>query len=248
MELKGKVGLITGGGTGLGREIALQLAKEGMDLAINYSRSKEEAEQTVADLQELGVKAQAIQADVADTAQIKWMVSQVDSSFGRLDLLINNAGTTRFVPMKNIEELTEDDWDRLYNINVKGAFFTAQAAANLMRRNGGGHIINTTSIAGVRPQGSSMPYCVSKAGLIHLTRCLAVALAPEIQVNGVAPGLLLTRWGQKFGPEQVKQLADRALLKHVTELEDCAALFVNLAKNGSITGQNIVVDAGLTYA
>jgi 3-oxoacyl-[acyl-carrier protein] reductase len=248
MELRGKVGLITGGGTGLGREIALQLAKEGMDLAINYSRSKAEAEQTVADLQELGVKAQAIQADVADTAQVKWMVSQVDSSFGRLDLLINNAGTTRFVPMKNIEELTEEDWDRLYNTNVKGAFFTAQAAANLMRRNGGGHIINTTSIAGVRPQGSSMPYCVSKAGLIHLTRCLAVALAPEIQVNGVAPGLLLTRWGEKFGPEQIKQLADRALLKRVTELEDCAALFVNLAKNGSITGQNIVLDAGLTLA
>src|SRR3954467_522891 len=113
MELKGKVGLITGGGTGLGREIALQLAKEGMNLAINYSRSKDEAEQTVADVKELGVQAQAVQADVADIAQIKWMVSQVDSSFGRLDLLINNAGTTRFVPMKDIDALTEDDFDQL---------------------------------------------------------------------------------------------------------------------------------------
>jgi 3-oxoacyl-[acyl-carrier protein] reductase len=245
MELKGKVALITGGGTGLGREIALLLAKEGINLAINYSKSKAEAEQTVAELNDLGVVAEAFQADVSDKSQIRAMLAAVDSSFGRLDLLINNAGITRSIPMNDLDAVDEEIWDALLGVNVKGAFFTAQAAVPLMRRNGGGHIINTTSIAGLRPMGSSLPYCVSKAALIHLTKCLSVALAPDIQVNGVAPGLLLTRWGKNFSPEQIQQFSQRALLQRVTDLADCAAIFVSLAKNNSITGQNIQIDAGL---
>ncbi len=246
MELKGKAGLITGGGTGLGREIAEQLAREGMNLAINYSRSRQEAEETVAALKELGVESIAVQADVSKLTEVQAMVAEVEKTFGRLDLLINNAGTTRFVPMTDLDALEEADWDTIYGVNVKAAFFTAREAAKIMRRNGGGHIINTTSVAGIRTGGSSLPYCVSKAALIHLTKCLATALAPDIQVNAVAPGILLTRWGKLYSDEQIQTLAQAAPLKRVTDIGDCAAAFVALAKNSSTTGQNVVVDAGLT--
>lgn len=245
MDLGNKVALITGGGTGLGREIAVQLAREGMHVAVTYSRSRAEAEETVTQLGELGVRAAAFQADAARLDQIEQMVAQVDDAFGRIDLLINNAGTTHFIPMNDLEAVTEEIWDEIMGVNTKSAFFTARAVAPIMRRNGGGQIINTTSVAGSRPNGSSLPYCVSKAALIHLTRCLAVALAPDIQVNSVAPGLLLTRWGAKFSEQQIQQVTGSALLKKVTSVEDTAAVYVTLAKNGSITSQNIIIDAGL---
>ena len=246
MELKGKVALITGGGTGLGREIARQLALEGVNIAINYSRSQAEAEETVAELTSLGVEAKSFQADVAVPAQIRAMIEEVDRIFGRLDLLINNAGTTRFVPMSDLDALKEEDWDELFAVNTKAVFFAAQAVVPLMRRNGGGQIINTASIAGLQPIGSSMPYAVSKAAMIHLTKCLAVALAPDIQVNAVAPGFLLTRWGAKFGEERIKEITAASLLQRKTELSDTAAAYVMLAKNTSITRQIITVDAGLS--
>lgn len=246
MELKNKVALITGGGTGLGREIARQLAREGMHIAVNYSRSQEEAEETVAELLTLGVQAKTVQANVAKTAEISEMIAQVDQDFGRLDLLINNAGVTRFVPFRNLDGLSEEDWDDILNVNTKAPFFAARAAAPLMRRNGGGQIINTTSIAGLRPTGSSIAYCASKAAMIHLTTCLSLALAPDIRVNSVAPGLLLTRWGGKFGDEQIEAIKKVTPLNQVTSIEDCAAAFVMLARNGSITGETIVIDSGLT--
>ncbi len=245
MDLKGKVALITGGGTGLGREIALQLAAEGMTLAINYSRSESEANETVTELQKLGVQAQAFKADVGQTSQIREMIAAVDQAFGRIDLLINNAGTTRFIPMSDLDAVTEEDWDNIMAVNVRSAFFAAQAVAPVMRRNGGGHIINTTSVAGQRAVGSSLPYAVSKAALIHLTRCLATGLAPDIQVNSVAPGLLVTRWGARHGDEVIQRMSQAALMKKVTDLDDTAAVYVMLAKNNSMTNQIITVDAGL---
>jgi 3-oxoacyl-[acyl-carrier protein] reductase len=245
MELRGKVALITGGGTGLGREIALQLAGEGMDIGINYSKSHQEAEETVAELEKLGVKAQIFQANVGNTAEIRSMVERVDQSFGRLDLLVNNAGTTRFIPFQDLESVDEEAWDEIFAVNTRSAFFAAKAAVPLMRRNGGGQIINTSSIAGLAPGGSSLPYATSKAALIHLTRCLAVALAPDIQVNTVAPGFLATRWSAGFQPAQHRANGERALLQRFTDLADTAAAFTMLAKNSSITGQVITVDAGL---
>lgn len=245
MELKGKVALITGGGTGLGREIALQLAAEGMDLGINYSKSRQEAEDTAAEVAKLGVKVQLFQANVGNTAEIKTMIEQVDQTFGRLDLLINNAGTTRFIGFQDLDAVDEEIWDELMDVNTRSAFFAAKFAAPLMRRNGGGQIINTSSIAGLGPAGSSLPYSVSKAALIHLTRCLAVALAPDIMVNTVAPGFLLTRWGKKWSQEQLDRNAGRALLQRHVELDDTAAVYTMLAKNNSMTGQVITVDAGL---
>jgi len=247
-DLTGKTALITGGGTGLGREIAIRLAGEGMHLGIAYSRSREDAERTAADVEALGVRAIALKADLADTAQAVQLVDTFGAEFGRLDLLIHNAGTTRFIPLSDLDAVDEASWDELFAVNTRSAFFLARAAAPLMHKHGGGQIITTSSIAGIGVHGSSLPYCVSKAALIHLSKCLAVALAPDIRVNTVAPGLLITRWVQGFAPESLEVMSQRALLKKPTDLADVADAFVMLAKNSSITGQVIVVDAGLLGA
>ncbi|GAB4225310.1 MAG: SDR family oxidoreductase [Spirochaetales bacterium] len=246
MELKDRVALITGGGTGLGRSIALQLAAEGTHLVINYSRSQQEAEATVRDLQALGVKAIALKADVSIPSEGEAMLEAVEKEFGRLDILINNAGTTKYVDFSNLAGLEEEDFIRLFKTNSMSNFFLARAAAPLMNRHGGGCIINTVSIAGIRPAGSSIAYCVSKAAQIHLTKCLAVALAPTIRVNGVAPGLLLTRWASGFSKERIQELENKALLKKTADVDQTASTYLYLARNDSITGQIIVVDAGAT--
>ena len=248
MDLRGKTGLITGGGTGLGREVALHLAREGMNLGIAYSRSQKDAQQTVEELEALGVRASAFQADLADTTEATRLVGEFTDSYGRLDLLIHNAGTTRLIPFENLEAVEEAIWDEIFAVNTRAAFFLARAAAPRMRQNGGGQIIMTSSIGGMIPAGSSLPYSVSKAAMNHLTRCLAVALAPDIRVNAVAPGLLMTRWVEGYPPERLERLRDAALLKKPADLTDVAAAFVMLAKNTSMTGQVVVVDAGLLLA
>lgn len=249
MDIRGKVALITGGGTGLGRVIAQHLAREGMDIAIQYSRSQQDALATVTLLQDMGVRACAIQAELHTDTLVdasQRMIEAVASQFGRLDLLINNAGTTRGVPFAQIDALNVADWDTVLNVNTKAPFFTVQAAVPLMRHQGGGQVINTASIAGIRAMGSSIAYAVSKAGMIHLTKCLAVALAPNIRVNAVAPGLLQTRWLANFTDEQLHAVTQQAPLKKATDLEDTAAVYVLLAKNASMTGTVITVDAGVT--
>jgi 3-oxoacyl-[acyl-carrier protein] reductase len=229
----------------LGREIALQLAAEGMDIGINYSRSRQDAEDTAAEVKKRGVKAATFQANVGNTAEIRSMMEQVDRTFGRLDLLINNAGTTHFIPFPDLEAVTEEIWDELMDVNTRSVFFATKAAVPIMRRGGGGQIINTSSIAGLAPAGSSLPYSVSKAAMIHLTRCLAVALAPDIRVNAVAPGFLHTRWAANWSEEQILRNAELALLQRHTGVEDTAAVYTMLAKNESMTGQVITIDAGL---
>ena len=246
-SLKGKVALITGGATGLGREIALRLATEGMHLAIAYSRSVEEAETLISELTTLGVMAVAFQADLAQTPAAKALVTETITKFGQLDLLIHNAATTRFVPFANLDAVDEATWDALFAVNTRAAFFLAQAAAPYLKASLG-QFLTTSSVAGLAPVGSSVPYAVSKAALIHLTKCLAVALAPEVRVNSVAPGLLLTRWVVGFTDEQLAATSQKALLKRPTELTDAADAFVMLARNSSMTGQVITVDAGLLTA
>jgi 3-oxoacyl-[acyl-carrier protein] reductase len=248
MDLTGQAALITGGGTGLGREVALRLAAEGARVGVAYSRSREDAEDTVSELRARGARAVALQANLADTEQAAALVEAFDAEFGRLDLLIHNAGTTRFVPFPDIDAIDEAAWDDIFAVNTRSAFFLARAATPVMRRHGGGQIITTSSIAGIGVRGSSLPYCVSKAALIHLTKCLAVALAPDIRVNTVAPGLLETRWVQGFSQERLDGMSEAALLKRHTDVGDTADAFVMLAKNRSITGQVIAVDAGLSLA
>ncbi len=244
LELTGKVALITGGGTGLGREVALQLAAEGMKIAVGYSRSLAEAEATVAEIVTQGGSAKAFQADLHHVAEGERIVHECVSHFGQLDLLIHNAGTTHFIPFPDLEAVTEAVWDDIFAVNTRNAFFLARAAAPHLKATQG-QIITTSSIAGLGAQGSSLPYCVSKAALIHLTKCLSVALAPDVRVNSVAPGLLMTRWVAGFSEDRLDSGKSNALLKKHPEVPDVAGAFVMLAKNTSITGQVIVVDAGL---
>jgi 3-oxoacyl-[acyl-carrier protein] reductase len=250
MEIQGKVVLITGGGTGLGRVIAQQLAQAGMHVAIGYSRSEREAFETVTMVQGLDVNAQAFQANLntpSVAAESARLIEEVAAHFGRLDLLINNAGITRAVPFSQLEALTEADWDTALNVHTKAHFFTTQAAVPFLRQNGGGQVINTASISGIRASGgSNIAYSVSKAGTIHLTKCLATALGPDIRVNAVAPGFMETRWNDPFSPAYIQAATQQATLKQATRLEDTAAAYVMLAHNESITGQILIVDSGLT--
>ena len=244
MRFADKAALVTGGGTGLGRAISLALAAEGMDVAINYSRSQAEAEATVADLQGNGVRALAVRADVAADHQVRDMVAAVEREFGRLDVLVNNAGATVFVPFDDLEGMTESDWDRIMNVNTKGPWLCARAAAPVMRRNGGGHVINITSVSGIRAGGSSLAYTVSKGATEMLTRALAIALAPDIAVNSIAPGLMDTRWGRVWGDEHFERQARANLLGRIPSLEDIAAGAVFLVKNQAVTGRTLIIDGG----
>jgi 3-oxoacyl-[acyl-carrier protein] reductase len=244
MDLQGKVALVTGGGTGLGKVISLTLAREGVDVAIAYSRSESEATATAGELRALGSRSIAIRADVSQSADVKAMVDRMMSEYGRIDVLVNNAGYTVFVPFEDLEGISEADWDRIMAVNVRGPWLCSKAVAPIMKRQGNGRIIQTTSVSGLRAGGSSLAYTVSKAAETQLTRGLAMALAPEITVNAIAPGLLATRWGRAWGDEALQRGIEGAPLKRLPTLEDCAAAVLMMIKNDSMTGQSIVVDAG----
>lgn len=243
-ELQGRVALVTGGGTGLGRAISLALAAEGVHVAVNYSQSAAEAEATTADLRAAGVGSLTVRADVADDAQVRDMVARVADEFGRLDILVNNAGATVFVPFNDLEGMLEADWDRIMAVNTKGPWLCARASAPVMRRTGGGQVINVTSVSGLRPGGSCVAYSVSKGATEMLTRSLAIALAPDIAVNGIAPGLMDTRWGRLWGDEQFERVAKENLLGRIPSLDDLAAGAVFLARNHSMTGRTLIIDGG----
>lgn len=242
-----KVALVTGGGTGIGRAIAQALAREGVAVGIGYSKSKAEAEATAAEIQKLNGRAIALHADVTKDVQVRAMVDRVAGEFGGLDFLVNNAGWTHFVPFQDMEGLSDSDWDRCMAINVKGPFYCARAATPHMRQRGGGAIINIASVAGVTGQGSSIAYCASKAAMICLTKLLAKALAPEIRVNAVAPGVVLTRWVE--GQESfVRAARGKTPLQRNATPEDIAAVAVPLLLRAEfVTGQTVHVDGGVTY-
>jgi len=243
MDLRGKVALITGGGTGIGREIALSFAREGAGVAVNYSRSEKEAMGTAQEIQNLGVTALAIKADVSQDAQVRGMMDKVMEEFGRLDILVNSAGTTTFVSAADLEALTEEMWDRTLAVNLKGTFFCCRAAVPAMKGNDGGSIINISSIAGTTGIGSSMAYCASKAGVICLTKSLARTLAPEIRVNTIAPGFVDSRWTADW-PEFRKMHEEATPMKRVAVPGDIAEAALFLVHSDFVTGQVIVVDGG----
>jgi 3-oxoacyl-[acyl-carrier protein] reductase len=245
VDLKGKVALITGGGTGLGREISLAFARQGADVAVNYSRSEADAVATARELEGRGVRAIAVQADVSIAADIQAMVDRTASELGGVDLLVNNAGTTKFVGFKDLDNMDEESWDRIMAVNLKGPWLCMKAVAGPMRRAGQGAIVSITSVAGQRATGSSVAYAVSKAGLIHATRCMALALAPEIRVNSVAPGLVLTRWQHAMSEERREEQRQAAPLKRTVQPEEIATTVVECLRNDGMTGQTITVDAGM---
>ena len=191
MELKGAVALVTGGNGGLGQRICHALAQEGAHIAIMYAKSREQAEGVAKELAaQYQIKAQAFACDITDGAAIQRLVGEVTQAFGRLDILVNDAAYNHAIPFPNLDDLTLEVWDRIMTTNLTGPMLLTKAVAPVMKAQGRGRIVNISSVAGLSPMGSSIAYAVSKAGLIHLTRCMAVALAPETLVNCVAPGLL----------------------------------------------------------
>jgi pteridine reductase len=238
--LESQVALVTGAGRRIGRQIALTLAGAGANVAVNYHHSPREAQSTVQEIKRLGVESVALRADVSKPHQVRAMFRAVQKRFHRLDILVNNAAVFFPAPW---DKLTEKDWDRILGINLKGAFFCAQAAARLMRRQKRGIIINISSLGGLQAWPNYMHYCSSKAAVIMLTRCLAKALAPHIRVNSVAPGTILFP-GEESRPEMEKIVRATPLRKG-GGAEDIAAMVLYLATRGDfITGQVFAVDGG----
>jgi 3-oxoacyl-[acyl-carrier protein] reductase/pteridine reductase len=235
-SLDGKIALVTGAGKRIGRSIALRLASDGADVVVNYRSSREEAESVVREIEAMGRRAAAIQADVARLADVQKMFAEIENRFGRLDILVNNAGI--FFAAK-FEELTEAQWDEILNANLKSQFLCAQAAAPLMKRQGRGRIINISSLGGLLAWPGYTHYCVSKAGVVMLTRCLARALAPEILVNSVAPGTI-----QFSGEAPDEDYIQRVPLHRTGTGEDIADAVAYLAATEFVTGQIIAVDGG----
>ncbi len=236
LPFEGRVALVTGAARRIGRSIALKLAAEGADVVVNYRSSKTDAEQVIAEITSGGRRALVWQADVSRRDEVLGMLAAVERDFGRLDILVNNAGI--FFPAK-FEQLTEDQWDTILDTNLKSQFLCAQAAAPLLKRTGRGRIINLSSLGGLLAWPLYTHYCVSKAGVIMLTRCLARALAPEITVNSVAPGTISFP-GEPPDEDYVR----RAPLRKTGTAEDIAGTVAFLAQSDFITGQVFVVDGG----
>jgi 3-oxoacyl-[acyl-carrier protein] reductase len=247
-QLDGKVAIVTGAAVGIGRTLAVTFGREGAKVVVNCSKSRAEAEETAALVKKAGAEALLIQADVSQDAQARALVAQTLERFGRVDILVNNAGITAFVDFPDLDGLTDDVWDRLYRVNVKGTFFCCRAVVAPMKKQGHGRIINLASVAGLAPQGSSIAYCTSKAAVIHLSKCLAKTLGPEIRVNVIAPGFIAeTRWnvGRPNLEATVAKAAQVAPLRRVGKPEDIADAALFLATRGDfMTGDVMVVDGG----
>jgi 3-oxoacyl-[acyl-carrier protein] reductase len=254
VELEGKAAVVTGSSTGVGRETALALARRGCSVLVNYAHSREAAEQTAAGVEALGVSCVLCKADVSDDAACADMIGQAASAFGRLDVLVNNAGTTTFVPHADLDGLDSGDWDQILGVNLKGPFFCSRAAVPEMRKAGGGEIVMTSSVAGLAGTGSSIAYCASKAGVNNLTVTLARALGPDrIRVNAVAPGFIAGSWlEQGLGPAypKIKQMMEeKTPLGAVATPEEVARVIVDLvAGSDLITGHVVPVEGGALIA
>lgn len=245
MELRGKVAVVTGGNGGLGQRICEALARAGCDVAVVYARSRAEAEAVAHAVARSGVRAQAFGCDVSDPAAVQSLVSQVVTAFGRVDILVNDAAYNKWIPFGDLDALTFEEWQKILAVNLNGPMLCIKHFAPELKRHGSGRVVNISSIAGLAPSGSSIAYAVSKAGLIHLTRCMAVGLAPDVLVNCVAPGFLDgTRATNNLDASFRDRARDSALLKRAADKDDVASQVVTLCQTESITGQTIAVDAG----
>jgi 3-oxoacyl-[acyl-carrier protein] reductase len=219
------------------------LAQAGADVSIIYSKSKKEARETASDLSALGVSSLALQADVADDTQVRSAVKETLAAFGGLDILVNCAGTTFFVDNADLDGVRSEHWDRIMDVNVKGCFQCSRAAAQSLKERRG-CIVNITSVAGITGMGSSIAYAASKAAMICLTKSLARVLAPHVRVNGVAPGVVETRWVDDH-KDYVKSQGAKTPLGALATSEDVAQVVYALIDHAqSVTGQNVVVDGG----
>jgi 3-oxoacyl-[acyl-carrier protein] reductase len=245
-ELEGKVSLVTGGSGDIGSAIAKRLGQSGSTVVITYVGAEDLASQTVDEIKAEGGNASALRLDQRDPNEIEAIISQISQDQGRLDILVNNAAWNIGIPFPNLEELTAEIWDRVLETNLRAPFLLARAASSLLKADGGGHIVNISSAGGISPGSSSIAYSSSKAGLNHLTRCLAVAMSPDVAVNCVAPGLVEnTRMANRL-PDAVSNAARKqAILGKVGQTEDIAEQVLTFVTSTSVTGQTIVIDGGL---
>ncbi|MCM3153907.1 SDR family oxidoreductase [Priestia megaterium] len=244
-NFKNKVFIITGGGTGIGKATALKLADMGAKLVINYSNSETEAKKVVEEIAEKGGIAFAFKANVANEQEVNAMIHQTIAQFGRLDGLVNNASITAQIPMNDLESATDDVWDSLYDVNVKGMFHCVKAAVPHMKKQKSGAIVNIGSVAGTTGIGSSIPYAATKAAIHTMTKSLAIALVPHIRVNCISPGAVDTRWWSG-NEDKMYQLAGNLPLQRISSPEDIADAILFQLKQESITGQVFTIDNGQT--
>lgn len=240
MELKNKVALVTGGAVRLGKAIALGLAREGVKLAVHFNRSVDAAKQTLSEIEAIGGEVILVQGDFSQVSEIENAVNACYQHFKRINILINNAAMYFNTPFG---ETSEKQWDELLFINLKASFFCSQFSASIMKKQKSGKIINITDIAGIRPWSGFIPYCASKAGLISITKGMAKALAPDIQVNAVAPGTVLMR--EEATEEETEAIRGLTLLKKIGSPEDVVNAVLFLLKGSDfVTGEVIAVDGG----
>ncbi|ADF40294.1 SDR family NAD(P)-dependent oxidoreductase [Priestia megaterium] len=245
IDFKNKVFIITGGGTGIGKATALKLADRGAKLVINYSNSETEAKKVVEEIIEKGGTAFAFKANVASEHEVNNMIDRTITQFGRLDGLVNNASITAQISMNDLESATDDVWDSLYDVNVKGMFHCVKAAVPHIKKQKAGAIVNVGSIAGTTGIGSSIPYAATKAAIHTMTKSLAIALAPHIRVNCISPGAVDTRWWSG-NEDKMYQLAGNLPLQRISSPEDIADAILFQLKQESLTGQVFTIDNGQT--
>ena len=244
------VALVTGSASGIGKHAALRLAAGGYDVAINYSRSAARAEETVAELVALGSDSVAFAADVSDDAAVRAMVQGVIDRYGRLDVLVNNAGTTTEVGPDDLDGVQADDWDRVFAVNVRGLFQVTRACEKHLRESHGS-IVNVASIVGLRPSAQPHAYAASKAAVVSLNRTLSRTLGPEVRVNAVAPGWIAGEWmertlGDKYDSLMERRAKQTPLERNVT-LDDVAeSIFALATSHPFVTGDIVVIDGGFT--
>ncbi|MFC9813809.1 SDR family NAD(P)-dependent oxidoreductase [Streptomyces virginiae] len=233
------VALVTGSSSGIGAAVARRLSDEGMAVVVNAARSAEAGRRLAESLPD----ARFVQADISDEEQVRRLLDEVAGEYGALDLLVNNAGVTRGIPHKDLEAATGEVWRTVLGVNVVGTWQTTVAAMPLLRASGAGHVVNISSVAGVRPAGSSIPYAVSKAAVNHMTRLLAAAVGPEVRVNAIAPGLVDTPWTETF-TEIRERVREAVPLRRTGTPEDIAELVVGLHRAAYTTGEVVLADGG----
>jgi 3-oxoacyl-[acyl-carrier protein] reductase len=245
-----KAALVTGGATGIGRSAVLALGRAGFDVAINYSSSETAARETAAEAEKLGARTLLVRCDVSDEKGVRAMLRAVEEGFQRLDVLVNNAGTTASWKPRDLETLSLDEWDRVFAVNVRGLFQVTRAAVPLLKKSRG-CIINTASIVGLRPGPQPLPYAAAKAAVVNLTKTLAWNLGPEIRVNAVAPGWMEGDWMKRMLKDKYADLMEKRAratpLKRVVTADDVAETMMSLIQsNRFVTGEVVVIDGGFT--
>jgi 3-oxoacyl-[acyl-carrier protein] reductase len=251
-DLKGKAAIVTGSSSGIGASVAMGLARRGANVVINFSKSIKEAEAVAAEVKKTGVEVALAQGNVAVDADCRKIADAALKAFGRIDMLVNNAGTTKFAGHRDLDALSAEDFANIYAVNVIGAFQMVRACVDSLRKSDDGAVVNVSSIAGVEGIGSSVAYAASKGALNTMTLSLARALAPEIRVNAVCPGLVATPWfTERFGTEVFERVKDNykktAVLARVADGDEVAksVIFLVTPDSRNITGERLVTDGGL---